>query len=51
MDVLALPPPHDCKEKARPGIGREAGLGLHDYKEVGGRVTHGAVTEEVEHQK
>jgi hypothetical protein len=24
---------------------------VHDYKDAGGRVTHGAVTEEVEHQK
>jgi hypothetical protein len=24
---------------------------MHDYRDAGGRVTHGAVTEEVEHQK
>ena len=23
----ALPPAHDCREKVRPGIGRETGLG------------------------
>jgi len=32
---------HDCREKERPGTGRETGLG-----HAGGRAAHGTVAEE-----
>jgi hypothetical protein len=42
---------HDCMENVRPGPVEKPAWAVHDYKDVGGRVTHGAVTEELEHQK